>query len=101
MMLAENSLATSIYGTPRAFSASQSSLFWAPGTPKRQGTPSQASEAATACAGHLPLHARPPDEPAELDVVAAGRSGRTQSGGRGGGSDHSAGTQDFTPVQRQ
>ena len=37
-------------------------------------------------AGHLPLHARAPDEPAELDVVAAGRSGRTQGGGRRGGS---------------
>ena len=50
MTLAEASLVTSRYGTPWALKASQSSLFWAPGTPKTQGTPSQQRAAAAAWA---------------------------------------------------
>src|SRR6185312_17219691 len=48
MMLADDSVATSKYGTPRALNASQSSLFCAPGTPKTQAIPSQQSAAAAA-----------------------------------------------------
>ena len=47
MTLAEASLVTSKYCCPADFMASQNSLFWAPGTPKTQGTHSQ-QRAATA-----------------------------------------------------
>ena len=50
MTLAEASLVTSRYGIPADFIASQNSLFWAPGTPKTQGTRSQQSAATAAWA---------------------------------------------------
>src|SRR5262249_52643000 len=50
MMLADDSFATSRYGTWWAFRASHSSLFWAPGTPKTQGVPSHQRAAAAAWA---------------------------------------------------
>src|SRR4029453_835700 len=50
MTLDDDSLVTRREGTHRALSASQNSLFCAPGIPKTQGTHSQASAAAAAWA---------------------------------------------------